>query len=281
MQPALTHWIDYIEGQIGFVLPSTQQQWLVNAIVAVAHKAQMSTDELYRNLGDDTLRQQLIDAVLIPESRFFRSQDTFEFIGQQYEQYITKNSVNCGKISEQALPSFLAISVGCSTGQEVWSLAMVLEDIAQKHSVPSNYELVGIDASSCSLAIAKAACYGERALNEIPPSHHRFIEPFDKGWQVKTALTKKASFFLCNVFAKESSVLLSSYANKADIVLCQNMLIYFRQFDQRDILARLETLLKPQGYLLLGAGEGLFWRTNAMQRIVGNYVNLWQKNIST
>ena len=61
-----------------------------------------------------------------------------------------------------------------------------------------------------------------------------------------------------------------------DVLICQNMLIYFRKFDQRDILANFLALLKARGYLVLGSGEGLFWRTQDAVRVAGAS-NLWQK----
>ncbi|HAR75733.1 MAG TPA: chemotaxis protein CheR, partial [Psychrobacter sp.] len=58
---------------------------------------------------------------------------------------------------------------------------------------------------------------------------------------------------------------------------CQNVLLYFRKFDQRDILARLSNQCALGGYIILAPGEALFWRPSNMRRIAHPQINAWQK----
>jgi chemotaxis methyl-accepting protein methylase len=62
-----------------------------------------------------------------------------------------------------------------------------------------------------------------------------------------------------------------------NVIICQNMLLYFRKFDQRDILARLSEQCALEGYIVLAPGEALFWRPSNMRRIAHPQVNVWQK----
>lgn len=270
LQPPLALWLQYIERSVGFVLPSTQHRWLVNAVRMVADKECIDTQLLYDRLdSSDRLRQRLIDEVLIAESRFFRDEAAIEFIADQY-QAVTKKS-----------QPFIVTSVGCSTGQEVWSIAMVLLDV--KHSlgvsVQTDYGVIGVDASIKSLEMAIKADYPLKSHLEIPIGYHRYVDKKDGYWQPIEALRSYVSFDVCNVFDdKAFEAFLKKQKALSSVIICQNTLIYFRKFDQRDILARLEQLLIPNGHLILGAGEGLFWRSDTLQKIAHPLINLWQKS---
>lgn len=61
------------------------------------------------------------------------------------------------------------------------------------------------------------------------------------------------------------------------MIICQNVLLYFRKFDQRDILTRLAAQCALGGYIVLAPGEALFWRPSNMRRIAHPQINAWQK----
>lgn len=267
-------WVEYIENNVGFVLPNTQHGWLINAVDKVASELGMSVQELYNNLHHQDVRQKVIDAVLIPETRFFRNPAVMDFVANCYEKHLHKDDDT----------PFLVASIGCSTGQEVWSLAMVLEYKRRAYAtfynkVPAPYELIGVDASTTSLALAKQAVYPERVQREIPKTHHHNWQKHDKLWQVNQKLKDTAQFIHCNVFSPDDFwEKLGQYAGKLSLVLSQNMLIYFRRYDQMDILDRLSELIKAQGYLVLGAGEGWFWHSQAMTPLGNSQVHAWHKS---
>lgn len=264
---SLKPWLDYIENSVGFVLPSVQRHWLSNAIDDIASKSGLSPAQLYKALPDSQdLHQSLIDRVLIAESRFFRDKAALAWIADNY-----------GK-QERKTP-FCALSVGCSTGQEAWSLAMALEAKKRRDDAFAGYCVCGVDASKAALAKAKTARYNKRQWQYVPSVYRKyaqwatpdFFEPND-------ALKKQVDFAFCNIFDAVSVERLKTRLPYApDAILCQNLLIYFRQFDQRDILDRLAQLLKNGGHLILGAGEALFWRPRNMQKQRCLDVNVWQK----
>lgn len=263
----LKKWQRYIESKIGFVLPPTQERWLNNAIEATANRFKISEQEFWEQVhADPHIRQQLFDAVLILESRFFRHPPSLEFIIDLAKAHHSQ---------AQGHP-FKIWSVGCSTGQEVWSLAMMLD-----YEQLFNYQLLGTDVSLQAIKKANKACYSFREKARIPAQYSAYITSIDVDkeeaiyndeWQVVEALRNKATFKYHNVFTSGVPTLL-----KQDVIICQNMLIYFRQFDQRDILAKLVSQCQVGGYLVLAPGEALFWRHSKMQRISNPNVNVWQK----
>ncbi|WP_367108928.1 protein-glutamate O-methyltransferase CheR [uncultured Psychrobacter sp.] len=275
-------WQRYIERKIGFVLPSAQSKWLLNAVEQTAAKYKLSLTELWEMVQvNDQLQQQLLDTVLIPESRFFRHEPSIAFIVEIARQYATElskkntktdfdNRVQ-GKSAHSLDEPFRIWSVGCATGQEVWSVAMTLAA-----NNLSNYTILGTDVSKQALATARAGQYHQRQKMSIPPSYHRFMQPLttepQAHWQVKPKLHEQVSFIWHNIFTQSLAT-----PHLQQVILCQNVLIYFRQFDQRDILARLTAQCVLGGYIILAPGEALSWRPSNMRRVAHTKINAWQK----
>lgn len=91
-------------------------------------------------------------------------------------------------------------------------------------------------------------------------------------WQIAATLQQYVSFAWHNIFTQEVS---TPYLQQ--VIICQNVLLYFRKFDQRDILTRLTAQCALGGYIVLAPGEALFWRPSNMRRIAHSQINAWQK----
>ncbi|MDN3452592.1 MULTISPECIES: CheR family methyltransferase [unclassified Psychrobacter] len=279
----LQQWQKYIEQEIGFVLPDIQLQWLTNAIDSTAMANGLTVQQLWCQLPKNSqLRQQLLDKVLIHESRFFRHKPSIDFV--------TECALQHRRVSKtDAL--FRIWSVGCAGGQEVWSLAMSLA--AQRFL---DYTILGTDVSEDAIKNARLGQYDNRQSSLIPQSCQKFIEPLPAKnatnkssisqsivvsdvtpsmkahWQVVPTLQPHVSFSVHNIFEPKPPT-----AHLQQVIICQNMLLYFRKFDQRDILTRLSEQCALGGYIILAPGEALFWRPSNMRRIAHPQVNVWQK----
>ncbi|WP_201556468.1 CheR family methyltransferase [Psychrobacter sp. 72-O-c] len=281
-------WRSYIEQEIGFVLPDIQLKWLVNAVDHTAAAHQLTVEQLWTALPfNSELRQKLLDAVLIPESRFFRHIPSIRFITEhalQYQQQAHLNGLNTDNL-------FRIWSVGCAHGQEVWTLAMSLA--AQRMT---NYAILGTDVSKQALTKAQLGRYDEQQRHLIPQDCQQFIQPLvpehvtcrpnpydlsminqprtaiQADWQIAATLRQHVSFVWHNIFTQELS---TPYLQQ--VIICQNVLLYFRKFDQRDILTRLAAQCALGGYIVLAPGEALFWRPSNMRRIAHPQINAWQK----
>lgn len=276
MQPSLEVWQEYIETHVGFFLPKNQHQWLANAIKQVANSLNMSSETLFARLKTDpALHQKLIDGVLITESHFFRDKQAFDYVCELYGNALTANDVR----------PFVVASVGCAAGQEVWSLVMALEQKKQAHRLMTtqftrDFLVAGLDANQRILDVAKKASYPAHTKREIPSGYHVYLnDQADGSYQVVDLLKTNARFVWANVFDERQflNTMRANVREKPSVIVCQNMLVYFRRFDQRDILSRLVAWLDEGGYLILGAGDGLFWQHEQMQRVMHPMVNVWQK----
>ena len=283
-------WQRYIECEIGFILPTIQCNWLENAVIHTALFYGLTTVQLWQQLPfNNELRQHLLDKVLIHESRFFRHLPSINFVTECAEQHQRRK-----RIDADTSEMFHIWSVGCASGQETWSLAMSL---AAKQL--SNYTILGTDVSQQVLAKARLGQYDAKQQSLIPPYCQQFVQPLSPAimadeasisntylnrttasssygyWQVTATLKSQVRFALHNIMDEKPPT-----AHLQQVIVCQNMLLYFRKFDQRDILARLSKQCALGGYIILAPGEALFWRPSNMRRIAHPHLNAWQK-IST
>ncbi|WP_413501160.1 CheR family methyltransferase [Psychrobacter maritimus] len=299
-------WQRYIEQEIGFILPNVQRKWLVNAVTQTALSYGLTILQLWQQLPiNHELRQQFLDKVLIHESRFFRHQPSIEFVTEcalqhQRRQLANDSNVNSNVASNAnnsddigANELFRIWSVGCASGQETWSLAMSLAAKQLNH-----YTILGTDVSEQALRKARVGQYDNRQQALIPPHCQQFIQPLRQAsviealrfapvatntkrtiknsvnahWQVMLTLKQQVRFTLHNIINQEPPT-----PHLQQVIVCQNMLLYFRKFDQRDILARLSEQCALGGYIILAPGEALFWRPSNMRRIAHPQINAWQK----
>ncbi len=209
---------------------------------------------------------------------------------------------------------FRVWSVGCAAGQEVWSLAMILAaknqsnyrilgtDVnrqalakarrghyhqRQQKLIPAVYQSFTQPLIKSEQKNSQAASQGYLsetnqgaltppiiAFNQAAPN--KLYEPLSDRtlthWQVVPRLHEQVSFNWHNVFTQDVAT-----PHLQQVIMCQNMLIYFRQFDQRDILTRLAAQCVLGGYIVLAPGEALFWRPSNMRRVDHLQVNAWQK----
>ncbi|KAF0568568.1 Chemotaxis protein methyltransferase CheR [Psychrobacter nivimaris] len=272
-------WQNYIEQETGFVLPDIQLQWLANAIDCTAMSNGLSVQQLWYQLSrNNELRQQLLDKVLIHESRFFRHRPSIDFVTEYALQHHKAGNIDS---------LFRIWSVGCASGQEAWSLAMSLA--AQRCQ---DYVILGTDISEEAIKSARLGQYDNRQQTLIPQSCQSFVQPLpskgrlnrlkpstseaansmQENWQVAPVLQPHVSFSVHNIIEQKPPT-----THLQNVIICQNMLLYFRKFDQRDILARLSDQCALEGYIVLAPGEALFWRPSNMRRIAHPQVNVWQK----
>ncbi len=202
-----------------------------------------SEDVLLQKLKDPTqsrMRSELVDAATNNETYFFRDEKPFVTFCKDIIPMVRPKSG--GKIS--------IWSAGCSTGQEPYSLAMILGE-----NFPEiDFSIEATDVSDTTLSKAKMGIYSKlelsRGIDQTRISRH-FKKLNDSEWQVQDKLKAKMSFSKFNLLSD------SFRKNHYDIIFCRNVLIY-QNFDNRKaIIKKLGESLKPHGVLLLGSGESI------------------------
>ena len=248
-------WNELLESRIGIVIPPERRAFLATGLRTRMREIGCSDYQHYFDLVRSPRRGMpewsvLVDRLTVHETRFFRHQESFALL------------------REQVLPDFAerggdrvfhAWSLGCATGEEAYSLAMLLDD-----ELGARFGVMGTDVSQPALAIARAGRYRARRLEGVPEVYRRrYFEPEGDGlYRVSEALQQRVCFSRHNVQHLERFRL-----QGLDLVFCQNMLIYFERATRARILDELAGRLAPGGVIVIGPGEVLSWTHPAMERI--------------
>ncbi|MCS7466018.1 protein-glutamate O-methyltransferase CheR [Stieleria sp. ICT_E10.1] len=195
--------------------------------------------------GDDfALSSQVVEAVAVNETSFFRDASVFETLAKRVLPQIVADNSN-----RKQLRIWCA---ACSSGQEPYSIAMLLED----HFSHLHDWDIRITASDLSEKMIKRARLGTFSALEIARGlpAAQLLRHFDRrgaAWQAKPELRERIEFHRINLARPWP------YLGQFDVVLARNVLLYFDQPTKQDILKRLRGAMRPDGYLVIGAAETL------------------------
>ena len=203
-----------------------------------------SLDEYVELLRDDPSEAQaLAEDVFIHVTSFFRDPDAFVVLEQQVLPRIVERKGD-GETIRIWVP-------GCSSGQEVYSLAMGTLELFDREERSISVKIFGSDVSERSIAVARAGVYSERELEGVGPERRsRFFDRVDGHFRVCREVRE-----VC-VFAKHDLTRDPPFA-RLDLISCRNVLIYFDNELQRRILPMLHHSLDAHGYLFLGRSESV------------------------
>jgi chemotaxis protein methyltransferase CheR len=203
------------------------------------------------------LADRVVDELLNQESSFFRDAAVFDMVGEVI-----------AAVPQTRRPRLW--SAGCSTGQEPLSLAMMFAERLDDH-MP---EIVATDVSDAALTRAKAGRYTQFEIQRGLPIRRmmQWFDQVDTEWLANPGLTRMVSFRRMNLVADPLPI------GRFDVILCRNVLLYFSLDLRRKVLDRLAQVLRPDGVLVLGAGETVIGQTDAFkpsQRFRGLYEPSW------
>ena len=193
--------------------------------------------------------RELQDDLLINVTRFFRDPEVFETLKREIVPRIIENrSSGDGRASTQQIRVWVA---GCSTGEEVYSIAMcLLEELRGDANEPS-IQIFGTDASEEAIERARVGIYPDTIITEVSADRLRhFFVKVDQGYQIAKRVRDVCIFArqnLCN----------DPPFSRLDLISCRNVLIYLGTDIQRSIISTFHYALRPSGYLLLGNSESL------------------------
>jgi chemotaxis protein methyltransferase CheR len=191
------------------------------------------------------LAKEVIEAMTVNETFFFRDKVPFDNFRQ-----MMLPALIAARANEKCLRVWSAAS---SSGQEPYSLAMILLDEFAHKLQGWRIEVVGTDLSEAVLDKARKGVYTQFEVQRGLPTPlllRHFAQVGDL-WQINEKIRSRVTFTSFN--------LLSDYARlgKFDVIFCRNVLIYFDQARKSDILSRMGRILQPDGYLVLGASENI------------------------
>jgi len=245
-------WVELLEIRTGIALPETRKTFLLTNLNSRMRELKCNDYQTYFNLVTAGTRGQvewetLVDRLTVHETRFFRDTNALDLIRDEYLIPL----VEC----QEKPYTVHAWSVGCATGEEPYSLAMVLDYFFLNHP-EYYYGVTASDVSRAALQTGRDAIYHERRIKNVPEDvMQTYLEQVDDDHiQVRSSLKQKVCFTQINLLELSQQPI-----GEMDIILCQNVLIYFKRDLRNIILDQLATRLKPGGMLILGAGEVFGW----------------------
>jgi chemotaxis protein methyltransferase CheR len=201
------------------------------------------SDSLHRIERDDRLFDELVEAVVVPETYFFREPAQFEFIRR-----VVLPDVRARRGEEHALRIW---SAGCATGEEAYSLAMLVADVEPG----LRFSVLATDISREALRIARKGAYREWSLRGgAAGCAGRHLAFHDAAYRVAIPTRERVKFAYLNL-ALDAYPSLASGAWGMDLILCRNVFIYFDEPAVHAAAARLHETLADGGWLILGSAD--------------------------
>ncbi|OWW00152.1 chemotaxis protein CheR [Rhizobium sp. R72] len=181
--------------------------------------------------------------LLINVTNFFRDEDAFKILEGRVIPKLFE-----GKGAKDTLRVWVP---GCATGEEVYSIAILLREQLNQVSAPPKVQIFATDIDEQALGVARAGRYPEALLTDVSPERLRRFFKTDGGSYVVTNDIRE----LC-VFSPHSLIRDPPFS-RMDLVSCRNLLIYFGAEIQRQVIPTFHYSLKPGGYLFLGNSESI------------------------
>lgn len=191
--------------------------------------------------GSADEQQALIEAVIVPETWFFRYPESFVTLGKLAAARLTQlNGARPLRI----------LSLPCSTGEEPYSIAMALFDAGLQ---AQQFKIEAVDISPLSLQRARRGVYGKNSFRGDQLSfRERYFTPVADGYRVEDRVRERVGFQAGNLLDPTLPVAQSAY----DFVFCRNLLIYFDVETQRRGFDALKSMTHNDGVLFIGPAEG-------------------------
>jgi chemotaxis protein methyltransferase CheR len=200
---------------------------------------------------DADLAAGVVDALLNNETSFFRDRAAFTTLFGGVLESIAARGTG------RRLSIWCA---GCSTGQEVYSIAMLLGGEPERWA-GWTIDLLGSDVSGAAITRARAGVYSHFEVQRGLPMGEmlRWFDPIDEEWRVRQELRTRVRFVTHNLLDRPPTGV------RADVILCRNVLLYLVAAKRAQVFDRLAAALAPDGLLMLGAGETVLGQSRAFE----------------
>ena len=187
--------------------------------------------------NNDVEQAQLLEALTIHVSQFFRNPTTFSVLEDKILPELLRRRRG-GEVK--------VWSIGCAGGEEPYSIALLFDELCGSNDQVS---ILGSDVSADILKKARAGLFESHRLVEVPdPVLAKYFRREGVRYRLDERICEKVSFF-------RHDILQDRPFPRVDLILCRNMLIYFSRQEQERILRTLVNALAPEGLLVLGRAE--------------------------
>ncbi|MFA6937394.1 MAG: protein-glutamate O-methyltransferase CheR [Treponema sp.] len=208
--------------------------------------------------------KKFLDSVTTNLTRFFRNQPHFDAFVNYVIPHVIENKRKTGETKIHVW------SAGCSTGEEPYTIAMLLKDILPP---PYTFDIIASDISLKSLMVGQQGFYPTARVAGIPQKYlDLYFTKTDTGYQANQNLMSTIKFDYHNLR-------FDSGARNMDVVFCRNVLIYFDEAAQKVVIDRFWDSMASHSYLFIGHSESLFGMNTKFEFLKTDWACLYQKNL--
>ncbi len=245
---------DLVYEETGMFFPDEKQYYFESRFVRRMKELNISSFINYHNyLKSDSSRREemnkLISELTINETSFFRNKPQFTALQNIVVPEIIKAR------EESVLKRMRVWSAGCSSGEEVYTIAMLMDELSSGPLKGWNIQVEGTDIDDTVLQKARDGIYKQYAVKNMPDFYkQKYIETNGDSFHVKDNIKKYGSFKKLNLNDDMAMVFQKGY----DVIFCRNVLIYFNVESKKRVIQKFFNSLSLGGYLFIGFSESLF-----------------------
>jgi chemotaxis protein methyltransferase CheR len=220
-------------------LSAYKSKQLHRRIESLMKRSKADSVEAYIDMlkKDPAQQQKFLDFITINVTEFFRNPSVFEDFRKNVEEYASK-----GKRQLKVW------SAACSIGSEPYSIAMMLDEILRE----KDYIILATDIDSTILARAKTGEYSEPEVKNVSRDYRaKYFTRTGDMYTIKPELKKRIIF-------KKHDLIRDEYETNFDIIVCRNVVIYFKQETKDELYRKFSKSLKKGGLLFVGSTESMY-----------------------
>ncbi len=242
-----------IRERTGIVIQNHQRRQLSDTVTDVsARLGYENCDALVRALakdgGNTREMQLLISGITVGESYFFRDQDQFDWLRGQYLPKLIDRKRESGELNLRIW------SAGCSEGQEIYSITILLHELLSDIG-NWNLHLLGTDINTQAQSQALRGRYSDWSFRTTPDAmRNRYFRPVASEWELLPELRRLIKLDYLNLSQDHFPSILGE-TNALDLILCRNVFIYLEPDTIRAVMKKFSASLVADGMLLLGAAD--------------------------
>ena len=251
---------DLLRKRTGVVIDDSKQYLVVARLLPIVRqRAIPSLDTLVdriRKTGDKALEKDVLNAMMTHETSFFRDKGPYETLRQLVTEMIPKRSAH----------RQLAIwSAACSTGQEPYSIAMLLNEHFPDLVASWRIRIIATDISEPVLARAREGVFSELETNRGLPAEllKKYFRPLQGKWSIVQECRRLVEFRVLNLNGPWPAL------PPCDVIFLRNVMLYFDVPTRASLVTKMRRVLKPDGALFLGGAETMIGIDTGYDRLAG------------
>jgi chemotaxis protein methyltransferase CheR len=252
-QSQFEQWRKFIYEKTGIYFQDNKKYLLESRLLKrIVHLKLSSFEEYFKlvtnGFTNKTELRYFYDTITINETFFFRNTGQLDAMVQKIIPEMIHNNQKSGKFKIRIW------SAACSSGEEAYSVAIMLKEFIKPKYPEINFEIVGTDINQTVLDTAVRGIYGEYAVRNIPIQYlKKYFKQVDGLYELNLDIKSMATFKNANLFDPNEMMLMTNF----DIIFCANVLIYFDLNSKIKVINQLYKSLNRGGYLFIGFSETL------------------------